>query len=246
MKKLKNENGAITILVLVSILFMVSFLISSYAIVANKVKTQKEIISQTRDIYSTTKNMDEIYNSYFSNEHIIPIYTVEHFKKLTTLDENNILLNGGTENVVVNEENGKIYTYSLGKIYVLMNDIKLNEQYTLIEGVNLQSNGYEIIVPVSYDWIEDNLKQRGILSSEETLSEETLIRIDNAMNETGLSIECFTVAKESDSEYVMYLYGKIFAETFVVNDSDASYNSRLEKISILNNICDRNVIWRCK
>ena len=52
MKKLKNENGAITILVVISILFMISFLISSYVIVANKVKSQKEVIAQTKKYMS--------------------------------------------------------------------------------------------------------------------------------------------------------------------------------------------------
>ena len=46
MKSFRNEKGAITILVLVSILFMVSFLITSYIITANKVQTQKEIIQE--------------------------------------------------------------------------------------------------------------------------------------------------------------------------------------------------------
>ena len=93
MKKIKNEKGAITILVLVSVLFMVSFLISSYAIVANKVKAQKEIVSQTRDIYNNTENIQGIYNSYFSNDNIIPIYTAEQFRKITKLNENNPLIN---------------------------------------------------------------------------------------------------------------------------------------------------------
>ena len=49
MKKLKSEKGAITIIVLVSVLFFVSFLISSYVIIANKVQTQKEIIARIMD-----------------------------------------------------------------------------------------------------------------------------------------------------------------------------------------------------
>lgn len=93
MKKLKNEKGAITILVLISILFMLSFLISAYAILSNKVKSQKEIISKTRDIYNNTESMEEIYNSYFGNDNLIPIYNAEQFKKLTTLDPNNPLIN---------------------------------------------------------------------------------------------------------------------------------------------------------
>lgn len=248
MKKLKNEKGAITILVLVSILFMVSFLISSYAIVANKVKTQKEMISQTRDIYNSTKSMEEIYNSYFSNDAIIPIYTAEQFKKITTLDENNPLLKGEIEDVMINEE-GKIYKYSIDSVYVLMNNINLEQEYTLIEGINLKTNGYKINIPVDYTWIEGNLKQRGILAEGETLQEATLTKIADAIDKSGLSIECFTVGKETISstsyEYVMYLYGPVYKQTYVkdengVGDGIASYEARAQKITLLNTLCDRN------
>lgn len=244
MKKLKNENGAITILALVSVLFMISFLISSYLIIANKAKSQKEMISQTREIYNSTKSMEEIYNSYFSNNDIIPIYTADQFKKITTLDENNALLKGETENVMVNEE-GKIYKYSIDSVYVLMNNINLEEEYTLIEGINLKTNGYKINIPLDYTWIEDSFKQRGILIEEETLKEETLIKIADAIDKSGLSIDCFTVAKENDSEYVMYLYGPIYKKTYVkdengIANAQASYEARIEKINLLNTLCDRH------
>lgn len=113
MKKLKNEKGAITILVLVSILFMVSFLISSYAIVANKVKAQKEMIEQTRAIYDNTGSMDEIYNSFFI-DNVIPIYTVEQ-----------LLAIGTDENIIIN---GEYYKFSNNDstMYILMNDLKFN------------------------------------------------------------------------------------------------------------------------
>ena len=67
-KKFKNEKGAITILVLVSILFMLSFLITSLIIISNRVNTQKEIISQTKAIYEPKSTMEEIYRSYFGTE----------------------------------------------------------------------------------------------------------------------------------------------------------------------------------
>ena len=51
MKKLKSQNGAIAIIVLVSVLFLTMFLISSYMVISNKLKTQKEVIDQTRQIY---------------------------------------------------------------------------------------------------------------------------------------------------------------------------------------------------
>lgn len=64
MKNIKKEEGAITIITLVTILFIVSFLISSYIIVANKVRIQKEIVSEIGKIYEPKSTMEEIYNSY--------------------------------------------------------------------------------------------------------------------------------------------------------------------------------------
>ena len=82
MKNLKSEKGAITILVITSILFMLSFLISTYVIIANKVQEQKEIIAKTKDIYESNLDMEEIYNSYFDNNEIVPIYNKSQLFKL--------------------------------------------------------------------------------------------------------------------------------------------------------------------
>ena len=114
MKRLKSEKGVITMITLVTVLFMVSFLISSYIIVANKVKTQKEMMAETKSIYEPKTSMEEIYNSYFSNENIIPIYTVEQ-----------LLVIGNNQQVNIN---GKYYKFSNNEnsVYVLMNDIELN------------------------------------------------------------------------------------------------------------------------
>ena len=82
MKNLKKENGAITIIVLVSVLFMVSFLISSYILVSNKLKSQKDILEETERVYDSTETMEDIYNSYIGNSEIIPIYTMEQLLKI--------------------------------------------------------------------------------------------------------------------------------------------------------------------
>lgn len=114
MKKIKSENGAITIVVLVSILFMVSFLISSYILVSNKVKSQKEMIAETKNIYETTSTMEEIYNSYFIKNEIIPIFNVNQLLKIATGENINV--------------NGKIYSFSNEETYLLMNDLVLKEE----------------------------------------------------------------------------------------------------------------------
>lgn len=113
MKNLKKENGAITIIVLVSVLFMVSFLISSYILIANKVKAQKDMMSETKNIYESKSTMEEIYNSYIANSELIPIYNLEQ------------LLNIGSDKTQFIDN--KYYTFTNDATYILMNDIEYSE-----------------------------------------------------------------------------------------------------------------------
>lgn len=64
MKKLKSENGAIAILVLISLVFLTTFLISSYVIMSNKMQSQRKVISDTKDIYENY-DLNQMYESYF-------------------------------------------------------------------------------------------------------------------------------------------------------------------------------------
>lgn len=64
MKKLKSENGAIAILVLISLVFLTTFLISSYVIMSNKMQSQRKVISDTKDIYESY-DLNQMYESYF-------------------------------------------------------------------------------------------------------------------------------------------------------------------------------------
>lgn len=64
MKKLKSENGAIAILVLISLVFLTTFLISSYVIMSNKMQSQRKVISDTKDIYENY-DLNQMYESHF-------------------------------------------------------------------------------------------------------------------------------------------------------------------------------------
>lgn len=86
MKNLKSEKGAITIVVLASMLFLLAFLMSSYMIVANKAKKQQEISKEIQETYSNHEDLNEIYNTYINND-IIPIYTVEQLLKIGSEEE---------------------------------------------------------------------------------------------------------------------------------------------------------------
>ncbi len=113
MRSLKKENGVITVLTLVTILFMVSFLLSTYIIISNKVRTQKEMLDETRKIYESDESMEEIYDSYMNSSNIIPIYTAEQLLAIGT-DEKDVNINGKYYNFNNNENT----------IYALMNDLK--------------------------------------------------------------------------------------------------------------------------
>jgi len=59
---MKQERGAITILTLVTILFMLAFLISTYKIIANRRQIQAEIKQETKKIYEENMdNREQIY-----------------------------------------------------------------------------------------------------------------------------------------------------------------------------------------
>lgn len=130
MKKLKSQNGAIAIIVLVSVLFLTMFLISSYMVISNKLKTQKEVIDQTRQIYENY-DLAEIYNSFFNNG-AIPIYS-----------NNEYLSVGKNEKIIIPELGGKYYEFTDSANYILMNDLVINVQdYPDFDWENWQAPEY--------------------------------------------------------------------------------------------------------
>ena len=114
MKKLKSQNGVITLITLITVLFLVSFLMTSYMIMANKVKVQKEILTETKKLYEPQVTMEEIYNSFFIDNNIIPIYTVDQLLSI-----------GNNEKMLID---GKIYTFSNTKdtTYLLKRNLEFN------------------------------------------------------------------------------------------------------------------------
>ena len=136
MRNIKNQDGMITMLVLITIVFLLSFLISAYLLISNKLKSEQDIVSETKRIYEGTASMDEIYNSYFSNDEIVPIYTEEQLIKI-----------GSKENLIIN---GKYYNFSNNAQYVLMNDIEFdatkigldNDWIPIGEYINTSANGF--------------------------------------------------------------------------------------------------------
>lgn len=118
---MRKERGAITIITLVTILFMISFLISTFVIIANRRQAQTEIKRETQDIYeSDVDNKEQIYNSYFaSSDETIPISTPEQLLKIAT------------DGYIVSD--GKIYKCLKAADYQLVNDIELKNSDYLLE-----------------------------------------------------------------------------------------------------------------
>ena len=225
MKNLKSENGAITMIVLITVIFFVSFLISSYILVANKAKLQKEIVEETRKIYEPTSTMEEIYNSYFDNGNIIPIYNMEQLEAMGSEEKINI--------------NGKYYTFSNDEntIYVLMNNIEINayedygEEYywTPIGNRNLLANfeGNNYKIDVIYN---DKTKT---YSKENEFSEYFVIGInptpaDAIVTLNGKETKTISVKQGEEVEWKVEKIGYVTQGGKHIADNDGIYDIILE------------------
>ena len=122
MNNLKSQKGAISLLVLITILFMTSFLVSTYIIGANKLQSELERTKEIKEIYDNHDEAEDTYNSYFEGN-VINIYTVEQ------------LLNIGKGTTL--EIDGKMYTFSEDAVYVLMADLEFDvDNYSELLGEN--------------------------------------------------------------------------------------------------------------
>lgn len=148
MKKnsVKNQKGAVTLLVLVTILFFVTFLISTYLLVSNRAQSQLEMAKETKRIHASD-DTEGIYNSLIGGN-IVPVYTVDQ-----------LLAMGMEVNKPINELGGRIYSFSEEATYVLMNDLEFeSDDWTPIwdmlqwEWINgFEGNGKTITV-TSAEW----------------------------------------------------------------------------------------------
>lgn len=90
MFKIKDEKGAITLVVLISLLFFVTFLTTTYIMLSNKAQTQIEVTRQIKNKYNT-ESPEEAYQTFLGNE-IIPIYNAEQLLNI-----------GKDKNIPINE-----------------------------------------------------------------------------------------------------------------------------------------------
>lgn len=127
----KSQKGAITLVVLIAMVFLISILMSMYIRYANKAQASAENTKQIAQIYNNINEANEIYNNYFSDGDIVPIYTRTHLEKI-----------GSEEQVLIN---GKVYTFSSDAYYAIQNDINLGGYYdeTLTEWTASENDEWE-------------------------------------------------------------------------------------------------------
>lgn len=116
---MKSNRGAITIITLVTVLFMLAFLTSTYVIIANRRQAQAEIKKEIANIYEEDiPNLEQIYNGYFAEkDETIPVKTAEQLLKI------------GTGKYIISDN--KIYECLQNSNYKLETDLELKyEDYS--------------------------------------------------------------------------------------------------------------------
>lgn len=127
----KSSNGAISVFVLMSMLFFLFCMIGVFSIVSKKAQTQTQSIVELKDKYYEESEENQVYQNKFANDdEVIPIYTKEQLDEI------------GTDTEI--EIDGKIYNFSMEKQYELKNNIIFdisevsNSTYS-----NLNKNNFE-------------------------------------------------------------------------------------------------------
>ena len=144
---MKNEKGAISLFVVLSMMFFLVFMIGAYTMVARKNQQQAETMSDLQSAYK--KDGTAQYDSLIGTADIyIPIGTVENYYKMIS-----------GENI---EVNGVTYQAKPDAKYMLTNNIEINmselvgfkgddtkeykfKDYLLYNsGYEVQMNGYDV------------------------------------------------------------------------------------------------------
>lgn len=129
----KNQNGAISVFVVVTMLFFLLTIVGIYTIASRRAQTQTESVELIKEKYYTEGEEQTLYQQKVSNATTnLPIYTKEQ------------LWSVGTGKKV--EIEGMVYTFAAAATYDLKNDIVINLDDSLKIGdtSKVNRNGYEI------------------------------------------------------------------------------------------------------
>lgn len=120
MKKIKSERGAITLFVVISIIFFVIVLVGLYVTSSNKMLKQQKELQQIQKNYET-ENIDDVYNRIVTKpDNHTTVTTYEQLKEKIK-DQNE-------------------------KYIVLANDITTSNYLTISRAVTIDLNGYTYLI----------------------------------------------------------------------------------------------------
>jgi len=149
MKNIKSQKGAISLFVVLSMLFFLAFMLGVFSITARRNAAQLEAVRETAKIYSSGVDANTLYDSMVSSTSgvAIPITTIDQLKDAKRLAEGT-----STTETVNYTINGKLYSYKKGESYYLANDIILDMK-SEINGKNasdLKLYDYILYKPSTY------------------------------------------------------------------------------------------------
>ena len=121
----KNQNGAISLFVLVSMLFFLTFMLGIFTLVNRRNVLQTENLKETQKIYSNKQSAAEQYDSLFNsaNNSYVPVTNLEQLNVIKQVADNTNS-NGSISYLI----DGKVYEYSKDANYVLQNDIVIHKE----------------------------------------------------------------------------------------------------------------------
>ena len=166
-KNIKNQRGAVSIFVLLSMMFFLAFMLGAFTLVNRRNAAQVEALSETQRLYATKTSAKDYYNSIFASESaIVPIMNYNQLRDAI------ITVNSTDEDPIEFKYlmNNKVYTYKKDANYILQNDIILD--YEDIVDYNTKVKGNSAI---DLNKIKEILKEITELETE-----HSNIRLDNS------------------------------------------------------------------
>lgn len=145
-RKIKSsQNGAISVFVMITMVFFLLSILGVYLISSKRAQTQTESAQLIQGQYYTENEENDRYRSKIAdNLAIIPIYTKEQLWSI------------GSGKAI--EIEGKVYTFSSGANYELKNDIIINleemKNSNIIDESKINKNNYEICYFHNEDYYE--------------------------------------------------------------------------------------------
>lgn len=148
MRNIKSQKGAISLFVILSMLFFLAFMLGVFSITSRRNAAQLEAVRETAKIYASGIDANTIYDSMLATTSgtAIPITNIEQLKEVKKLQEGTNTT--ATTNYTIN---GKLYSYKKGSSYYLANDIILDMKTELDGKSAATSNVVNIYDYILYD-----------------------------------------------------------------------------------------------